>query len=172
MLGLFSKFPIRTDWLQNGWIVARYYMHICASLHQTVLVCYVNYDFMPDFFSSDFSVTILITGVLNLCAVSYDRLTAIVLPKESRITVRVARLIMCFTWLAGVAIGVPFTIYRNYKVMDQYICPKRLKFRSSNGKFVILLLLFSFTLERNASGKIIMKNIASKIWPFYRFTGT
>lgn len=96
-------------------------MHTCASVHQTVLVCHVNYDFMSIF--PDFSVTLLITGVLNLCAVSYDRLTAIVLPRESRITVRVARIIMCLTWLAGLAIGVPFTIYRNYKVIDQYNLP-------------------------------------------------
>lgn len=78
-----------------------------AWLHQ--LLFYFNFP--------RFAVTFLITGVLNLCAVSYDRLTAIVLPKESRITVRVARIIMCLTWLAGLAIAVPFTIYRDYKVM-------------------------------------------------------
>lgn len=62
------------------------------------------------------SVTFLITAVLNLCAVSYDRLTAIVLPRESRFTMRGAKIIMILTWLTGFTLGLPLAIYRNYRV--------------------------------------------------------
>lgn len=65
-------------------------------------------------------VTFLITAVLNLCAVSYDRLTAIVLPRESRITIRGAKIVMTLTWLAGLALAFPLPIYRNYKVIRRF----------------------------------------------------
>lgn len=65
-------------------------------------------------------VTFLITSVLNLCAVSYDRLTAIVLPRESRITMRGAKIIMTLTWLLGLTLAFPLAIYRNYKVIRRF----------------------------------------------------
>lgn len=58
----------------------------------------------------------LVTGVLNLCAVSYDRLTAIVLPTQTRITLRAARILMVFTWLAGAAFATPLAVFRFYRV--------------------------------------------------------
>lgn len=61
-------------------------------------------------------VVFLITAVLNLSAVSYDRLTAIVLPQESRLTMRGARIVIGCTWLAGVLLALPLAIYRVYKV--------------------------------------------------------
>lgn len=62
------------------------------------------------------AVVFLITSILNLCAVSYDRLTAIVMPMESRITMRGAKIIMILTWIAGLGIALPVAIYRYYKV--------------------------------------------------------
>lgn len=59
---------------------------------------------------------LLVTSVLNLCAVSYDRLTAIVLPTETRFTVRGAKLVMVGTWLAGAAFATPLAIFRFYRV--------------------------------------------------------
>ncbi|XP_060656490.1 galanin receptor type 1 [Drosophila nasuta] len=61
-------------------------------------------------------VVFLITAVLNLSAVSYDRLTAIVLPRESRLTLRGARIVIISTWLAGILLSLPLAIYRIYKV--------------------------------------------------------
>ena len=58
----------------------------------------------------------LITAVLNLAVVSYDRLTAIVLPSETRLTVRGAKIVIFLTWLAGILIALPLAIYRTYKV--------------------------------------------------------
>lgn len=63
-----------------------------------------------------FSVIFLIAAVLNLCAVSYDRLKAIVMPLEGRITTRGAKRLTLLTWLASLAIASPFAIYRYYKV--------------------------------------------------------
>ncbi|KAL7735778.1 hypothetical protein ACLKA6_017785 [Drosophila palustris] len=61
-------------------------------------------------------VVFLIAAVLNLSAVSYDRLTAIVLPQESRLTLRGARIVIGCTWLAGVILALPLAIYRVYRV--------------------------------------------------------
>ncbi|XP_065370090.1 neuropeptide FF receptor 2 [Calliphora vicina] len=58
----------------------------------------------------------LITAVLNLSVVSYDRLTAIVLPSETRLTMRGAKIVIFLTWLAGILIALPLAIYRTYKV--------------------------------------------------------
>ncbi|XP_039955229.1 neuropeptide FF receptor 2 [Bactrocera tryoni] len=61
-------------------------------------------------------VAFLITAVLNLSAVSYDRLTAIVLPTETRLTMWGVRFAIAFTWLGGFLIALPLAIYRTYKV--------------------------------------------------------
>ncbi|XP_037917400.1 neuropeptide Y receptor type 2 isoform X2 [Hermetia illucens] len=59
--------------------------------------------------------SLLITAVLNLCAVSYDRLTAIVLPLETRLTIKGAKFVMIATWLVGFLLAAPLAIYRTYK---------------------------------------------------------
>ncbi|XP_059622424.1 neuropeptide FF receptor 2 [Phlebotomus argentipes] len=58
----------------------------------------------------------LLTAVMNLVAVSYDRLTAIVLPQEARLTIKGARIVLCLTWLFGVCLSLPLLIYRQYRV--------------------------------------------------------
>lgn len=58
----------------------------------------------------------LVTAVFNLCAVSYDRLTAIVLPTETRLNIRGAKIVMVLTWLAGGVFAAPLAIFRFYKV--------------------------------------------------------
>lgn len=93
----------------------------------TVLVCPVL--FMFNNFYQDFRLgepgclmegflegALLVTSVLNLCAVSYDRLTAIVLPRETRITVCGAKAVMGGTWLVGAAFATPLAIFRFYRV--------------------------------------------------------
>ncbi|CAD7012609.1 unnamed protein product [Ceratitis capitata] len=61
-------------------------------------------------------VAFLITAVLNLSTVSYDRLTAIVLPSETRLTMWGVRFVIAFTWLGGFLIALPLALYRTYKV--------------------------------------------------------
>lgn len=60
--------------------------------------------------------SLLFTGVLNLVAVSYDRLTAIVTPLEARMTVHGAHIVMAFTWVTGVILGLPLVFFRIYRV--------------------------------------------------------
>lgn len=59
--------------------------------------------------------SLLFTGVLNLVAVSYDRLTAIVMPLEARLTVRGAHIVMASTWVTGVILGLPLIFFRMYR---------------------------------------------------------
>lgn len=59
---------------------------------------------------------LLITAVLSLSAVSYDRLTAIVLPQETRLTMRGAKIVILTTWLVGVGLSIPLIVFRNYRV--------------------------------------------------------
>ncbi|XP_022224654.2 neuropeptide Y receptor type 2 [Drosophila obscura] len=61
-------------------------------------------------------VVFLITAVLNLSVVSYDRLTAIVLPRETRLTVRGAQIVIVCTWIGGVLLASPLALYRAYRV--------------------------------------------------------
>jgi hypothetical protein len=60
--------------------------------------------------------SLLFTGVLNLVAVSYDRLTAIVAPLEARLTVHGAHIVMASTWVTGVILGLPLIFFRIYRV--------------------------------------------------------
>lgn len=84
-----------------------YHVEMLLMLLLLLLLLYYFYFFL---------VTFLLTAVLNLCVVSYDRLTAIVLPMEKRITMQGAKMTMLFTWMLGLTISIPFAIYRNYKV--------------------------------------------------------
>ncbi|XP_062554100.1 neuropeptide FF receptor 2-like [Armigeres subalbatus] len=58
---------------------------------------------------------LLITSVLCLCGISYDRLTAIVFPKKSRLTMRGVNVIIASSWGIGFCLALPLTIFRNYK---------------------------------------------------------
>lgn len=57
----------------------------------------------------------LITAVLNLSAISYDRLSSIVLPTRFRMNVKRAKIVMVITWIVGFIFAVPLIIFRNYK---------------------------------------------------------
>ncbi|XP_017044914.1 neuropeptide FF receptor 2 [Drosophila ficusphila] len=61
-------------------------------------------------------VVFLIAAVLNLSVVSYDRLTAIVLPRETRLTVRGAQVVVVCTWVLGILLASPLALYRVYRV--------------------------------------------------------
>ncbi|XP_017066482.1 neuropeptide FF receptor 2 [Drosophila eugracilis] len=61
-------------------------------------------------------VVFLITAVLNLSVVSYDRLTAIVLPMETRLTIRGVQVVVVCTWILGILLASPLALYRSYRV--------------------------------------------------------
>ncbi|XP_077295430.1 neuropeptide Y receptor type 1 [Arctopsyche grandis] len=61
------------------------------------------------------SASLLITGVMLLSIVSYDRLTAIVLPREKRLTKRGAYHLAILSIVIGIAFGTPFLVFKYYK---------------------------------------------------------
>lgn len=68
--------------------------------------------------------TLLITAVLSLSAVSYDRLTAIVLPQETRLTKRGAKLVIAATWVLGPGLSIPLIVFRHYRVSARVTCQR------------------------------------------------
>ncbi|XP_053685932.1 neuropeptide FF receptor 2-like [Sabethes cyaneus] len=58
---------------------------------------------------------LLITSILALCVVSYDRLAAIVLPAKARMTRNCVILAIVLCWSLGFAAALPLAIYRNYR---------------------------------------------------------
>lgn len=66
------------------------------------------------------SGSLLLASVISVSAISYDRLTAIVLPRETRLTRNGAKIVMVVTWIAGSLISIPLFLYRTYKVSFLY----------------------------------------------------
>lgn len=52
---------------------------------------------------------------MSLSVISYDRFTAVVLPKETRISRNGAKIVMVVTWCLGFALASPLFFYRTYK---------------------------------------------------------
>ncbi|KAL5288015.1 hypothetical protein ACFFRR_008700 [Megaselia abdita] len=59
----------------------------------------------------------LVTAVLNLSAISYDRLSSIVLPMYSKFKLNVKRtkIVMAITWMIGFSFAIPLAVFRKYK---------------------------------------------------------
>lgn len=60
-------------------------------------------------------VALLITSVITLCFISYDRLTAIAFPMESRLNFKTTKIVIIGSWVAGFIIASPLAIFRDYK---------------------------------------------------------
>ncbi|XP_058460977.1 somatostatin receptor type 5-like [Malaya genurostris] len=92
----------------------------------TVLVCpimFMSHDFYQNYSMGPIGCKLegflegsfLITSVLCLCTISYDRLTAIVLLRKSRLTIRGVSVLIFGTWLSGTLLALPLAVFRNYK---------------------------------------------------------
>ncbi|XP_066996247.2 substance-K receptor-like [Anabrus simplex] len=62
-----------------------------------------------------FNCSLLMTAVLNVVAVSYDRLTVITLPREARLSPYGTHIIIIGSWCVGLIVAIPLVIYRTYK---------------------------------------------------------
>ena len=60
-------------------------------------------------------VSLLITSVITLCFISYDRLTAIAFPMETRLSFKGAKCVILVSWIGGLIISSPLAIFRNYQ---------------------------------------------------------
>lgn len=58
-------------------------------------------------------VSLLITSVITLCFISYDRLTAIAFPMESRLTFRSTKKVIAASWIGGLILSSPLAIFRD-----------------------------------------------------------
>ncbi|CAH1274885.1 unnamed protein product [Diabrotica balteata] len=59
--------------------------------------------------------SLLIASVVSMSAVTYDRLTAIVLPRETRITKKGAKTLIALMWIFGLLLSLPMVFNRTYK---------------------------------------------------------
>ncbi|XP_056638901.1 neuropeptide Y receptor type 2-like [Diorhabda sublineata] len=59
--------------------------------------------------------SLLLASVVSMSAVTYDRLTAIVLPKETRITKKRAKALIAIMWIIGLVLSLPMVFNRKYK---------------------------------------------------------
>lgn len=84
---------------------------------------YQNYQFGAIVCRAEGGVecAILITSVASLSVISYDRLTAIVLPQETRLGKRKVKIIMGLTWIIGFIFATPLFVLRSYKVNSRGI---------------------------------------------------
>lgn len=99
-----------------------------------------------------------------MSAITYDRLTAILLPRETRLSLKGAKIVMFVTWLAGLILSLPLVFYRTYKVdicfgksikfMSRILDKKVVKFcgkilqRKLNGtKYLLVRYYYRFSLD-------------------------
>jgi hypothetical protein len=60
-------------------------------------------------------VSLLITSVITLCFISYDRLTAIAFPMETRLNFKSTKYVIVASWIGGFVLSSPLAIFRNYE---------------------------------------------------------
>ncbi|KAH0814651.1 hypothetical protein GEV33_008140 [Tenebrio molitor] len=85
---------------------------------------FLSYDFFQNYQLGSFGCkteaalecSILLASVISVSVISYDRLTAILLPRESKLTKKGAKIVMVITWVAGFLISTPLCVYRTYKL--------------------------------------------------------
>lgn len=60
-------------------------------------------------------VSLLLTSVITLCFISYDRLTAIAFPLETRLNYKAAKIVIASSWICGLVLSSPLGIFRTYQ---------------------------------------------------------
>lgn len=60
-------------------------------------------------------VSLLITSVITLCLISYDRLTAIAFPMEARLNFKTAKFAIVGSWIGGIILSQPLAFFRSYQ---------------------------------------------------------
>ncbi|XP_058830844.1 somatostatin receptor type 5-like [Topomyia yanbarensis] len=92
----------------------------------TVVICpimFMVHDFYQNYVMGEVGCklegflegSLLITSVLCLSAISYDRLTAIVFPRHSRLTTRGVSVLVFCAWFFGFLLALPLNVFRTYK---------------------------------------------------------
>lgn len=87
---------------------------------------------------------ILITSVVSMSAITYDRLTAIVLPQETRLSKNGAKIVMTITWILGVILSIPISLYRTYKVKHLNIFGKQITEKKKTGYHLCFIVYIGY----------------------------
>ncbi|XP_018326480.1 substance-K receptor [Agrilus planipennis] len=62
-----------------------------------------------------FECTVLLASVMSLLTISYDRLTVIVLPEETRLTPKTTNILLALSWIFGLILASPLFVFREYR---------------------------------------------------------
>ncbi|CRK86616.1 CLUMA_CG000453, isoform A [Clunio marinus] len=60
-------------------------------------------------------VSLLITSVITICLISYDRLTAIAFPMKARLNFKTTKIMIAISWISGLVLSSPLAIFRSYQ---------------------------------------------------------
>uniref|UniRef100_A0A182NZK0 G-protein coupled receptors family 1 profile domain-containing protein n=1 Tax=Anopheles epiroticus TaxID=199890 RepID=A0A182NZK0_9DIPT len=93
----------------------------------TLLVCpifFMTHDFFQNYLLGPVGCKLegfiegglLVTSVLGMCVISYDRLSAVVLSSGTRLKGRGTVAAIVFCWIMGFSIAMPLSLYRHFKI--------------------------------------------------------
>ncbi|ETN59380.1 endothelin B receptor [Anopheles darlingi] len=90
---------------------------------------------------------LLVTSVLSMCVISYDRLSAVVLSSGSRLKGRGTAAAIAFCWIAGFTISVPLSLYRHFKIRQwhdwiEMYCQEEHALLATYWNFLIAMLVW------------------------------
>ncbi|XP_018566370.1 neuropeptide Y receptor type 2 isoform X3 [Anoplophora glabripennis] len=107
--------------------------------------------------------SILITSVISMSAITYDRLTAIVLPKETSLNQRGAKIVMAITWIVGIILSIPLSVYRTYKerewldFLEKYCTEKTIVINMYWYVIITILVWLPLTIQVICYASILIK---------------
>ncbi|KAJ8916121.1 hypothetical protein NQ315_004488 [Exocentrus adspersus] len=107
--------------------------------------------------------SILIASVISMSAITYDRLTAIVLPKETRLNSRGAKIVIAITWIVGILLSIPFVIYRTYRerkwldFLEKYCTEKTIVLNMYWYVIITILVWLPLTIQLICYASILIK---------------
>ncbi|KAF5290591.1 hypothetical protein FQR65_LT11542 [Abscondita terminalis] len=98
-------------------------------------------------FEGGFECTVLSASVINLVAISYDRLNSIALPQEKRLTVQNIKVIIFSVWIFGILFSTPLFIFKMYEerqwlnFLEQY-CTEDVTISNIYWHIVIIIIVW------------------------------
>lgn len=90
---------------------------------------------------------LLVTSVLGMCVISYDRLSAVVLSSGTRLKGRGTVAAIVFCWLMGFSIAMPLSLYRHFKIrhwkdVDEMYCYEDRSVLATYWEFLLVMLVW------------------------------
>ncbi|XP_061514772.1 neuropeptide Y receptor type 2 isoform X1 [Anopheles gambiae] len=124
----------------------------------TLLVCplfFMTHDFFQNYLLGPVGCKLegliegglLVTSVLGMCVISYDRLSAVVLSSGTRLKGRGTVAAIVFCWLMGFSIAMPLSLYRHFKIrhwkdVDEMYCYEDRSVLATYWEFLLVMLVW------------------------------